>query len=155
MTNLYHWTGTKFVQDVGEPRDYTESILYALEFCRAEYLRNGQQPLPAEDAFHTLICSDSILVLGETWFGVFEVETPWFLQDQYLGEHLFGPRSANSTVDLRDFVAAGTALAELTSSRYFTFGTRANSRPQAMARLSEQLGMRLVATTLEKEIDNG
>lgn len=152
MINIRHWLNGKLYDDVSDdPRDYYDSMYCAVNFCRQSYVEAGQEPISVAEAVSKLITSDLTMVIGETFVAWFDVDEPWFVSDKYLTEELFGPRPG-TTVDLKDFIAAGTALATEKDCRYFEFGTRANPRQQALARMCRQFDVRLAAITLQKDI---
>lgn len=152
MIDIRHWIDGKLYHDISEnPRDYYDSMYCAVNFCRQSYVEAGQEPISVAEAVSKLITSDLTMVIGETFVAWFDVDEPWFVSDKYLTEELFGPRPGK-TVDLKDFIAAGTALATEKDCRYFEFGTRANPRQQALARMCRQFDVRLAAITLQKDI---
>ncbi|AEX65870.1 hypothetical protein BF7_00160 [Pseudomonas phage Bf7] len=152
MIKIKHWLNGKLYDDVSDdPRDYYDSMYCAVNFCRQSYVEAGQEPISTSEAVSRLIASDLIMVLGETFVAFFDVAEPWFVPDKYLSEELFGPRPGK-TVDLKDFIAAGEAVGRKEDCRYFEFGTRANPRQQALARMCRQFDVRLAAITLQKDI---
>ncbi|ANU79103.1 hypothetical protein Andromeda_28 [Pseudomonas phage Andromeda] len=152
MIKIKHWLNGLLYDDVSDcPREYYDSMYCAVNFCRESYVEAGQEPISVSEAVSKLITSDLTMVIGETFVAFFDVAEPWFVSDKYLCEELFGPRPGK-TVDLKDFIAAGEALARKEDCRYFEFGTRANPRQQALARMCRQFDVRLAAITLQKDV---
>lgn len=148
---IVHWIDGKFYNEPDDPREFYASMFTAVDFCRQGYVEAGQEPISTAEAITRLLGSDLTMVIGKTFVAWFDKVEPWFVTDGYICEELFGPRPG-TTVDLEDFIAAGVALGREEGCRYFEFGTRANTRQQALARMCRRFDVRLAAITLQKDI---
>lgn len=155
MSTVYHWSGKKLYETEDMLSDYLLSLTACMEFMHDGYKAQGYDVVGVEAGVSGILSAGLEIVVGDTWIAGFTVESPWFLRETLCMEEFYGPRWLEEPVDLADFLAGATAFGAAMNADRLEFGTRANPRHKALARLCEQHGATVSAVTLTKVIDNG
>lgn len=155
MSTVYHWKHGALYESEDSPSDYLMSLKACMEFMHAGYKAQGYDVVDVDAGVNGILSAGLDFVIGDTWVAGFSIEEPWFLRDVLCMEEFYGPRWLGDEVDLQDFLAGANTYGFLKGATRLEFGTRANPRHKALARLCEKHGAAVAAVTLTKVISNG
>ena len=148
VVDYAYWDGKQFT--VREDDDYIPDLHHALSFLHNGMTEQGYNVYSVTEVIRNAVPEMMLAVTPTAVIG-FNIESPWFSPDSFLGECFIGPR-IGCVVDMADAVECLSAIARQAGCTHVCLGTRSNHRHAALDRLLERTGCRVSTIELIREV---